>query len=390
MVLSFSCTENAGDFGTGADIDIIALDEGITNSKKVYLSEVASEVSYIPLETHDSCLIEKVQKIVFCEGSFIISDGKQIYMFDSLGSYIRKIGRNGRGPGEYLRIMDFTCNSDNNSIVIYTPDLKKIVLYSFSGVFENEFTVEHFPTKIASSGNYILACWVYPDYYYNDFFGITKYDFNGSILDRTFKRPQLGLNSSSIRNIPSTSVVRFEYFTDSLTYWEIRSEFIYRVNSTHVPIPRYKILSEFNIPMAEHNSKKIMDNYVYISDYMESSRYIFFTKCGFENDVKHIVYDKKNKEIFNLYYEHEDIAVRLKSGFYNDIDGGFPFLPEGSIFKDRFYCHFYPYLLNKIIEQDPIKNITPKDPVGHRNIVDLASNAEILDNPVIMMVQLND
>lgn len=53
-------------------------------------------------------------------GNFVVQDypGKQLFEFDSNGSFIQTIGREGRGPGEFLGI-DITFVTENDSLHVY-------------------------------------------------------------------------------------------------------------------------------------------------------------------------------------------------------------------------------------------------------------------------------
>lgn len=70
--------------------------------KIILLSEIASDVQYIPLETNDNCLIGGELNISISGNDIIAADHqtRSFYRFNNSGKYINKIGNQGQGPGE--------------------------------------------------------------------------------------------------------------------------------------------------------------------------------------------------------------------------------------------------------------------------------------------------
>ncbi|MDR3095059.1 MAG: 6-bladed beta-propeller, partial [Bacteroidales bacterium] len=81
---------------------VIDLDPFFKNSKELLLSEIASDVTYIPLETSPECLIGRIDKIISFDDKYYILDRQteSILVFDSTGKYLFKIAQIGNGPGE--------------------------------------------------------------------------------------------------------------------------------------------------------------------------------------------------------------------------------------------------------------------------------------------------
>ena len=73
------------------------------------ISDWVSSVRYVPLETSKESLISGIEKS-FIYGKFVyILDNlnASVLMFDLEGKFIRKIGRSGRGPTEYIHPINF-------------------------------------------------------------------------------------------------------------------------------------------------------------------------------------------------------------------------------------------------------------------------------------------
>ncbi len=80
--------------------------------------ELFSNISFYPLQTDSNCIISNPDKAIYYKKELYILDKRQriIFVFDSIGTFKRKLDKKGRGPGEYNFISDFTINPYNNNI----------------------------------------------------------------------------------------------------------------------------------------------------------------------------------------------------------------------------------------------------------------------------------
>ena len=85
------------------------------------ISEVLSDsIDIIPLEVTENCLISDIKKLEFYKNRIFISDriNAKIFVFDSEGNFLRSIGKQGRGPGEYSYMGDFSFKGDSVMFMI--------------------------------------------------------------------------------------------------------------------------------------------------------------------------------------------------------------------------------------------------------------------------------
>jgi len=101
----------------------------------IYLSQIIEDYRLVQLETNEDCLIGNIHKIVCHKGFILIFDflNQTLFQYSENGNYIRKIGKRGRGPGEFLELQDFTIDSIRNQI--WLLDFKKIHKFSFEGKY---------------------------------------------------------------------------------------------------------------------------------------------------------------------------------------------------------------------------------------------------------------
>ncbi len=111
----------------------------------VFYSDLFKSVKFVPLETNSNCLIGQIDQIEFYNDTIYILDtniGKAIYAFDKNGGFINKIGRLGKGPGEYFSTKSFTI--DNNTKQIKILDEGKLLIFSIYGEFQKEILLSHY------------------------------------------------------------------------------------------------------------------------------------------------------------------------------------------------------------------------------------------------------
>ena len=128
------------------------------------LSNLSKEVSYIKLETNDSCLINSIKAIFYIDNQIIIRDNNSILFFDNTGKFQYKVNHQGDGPEEYLRLSDFDICSKNETMHILDTRKKQILQYDMKGKFQNKKDINFWAigmqlfndsTSILYSGNQI-------------------------------------------------------------------------------------------------------------------------------------------------------------------------------------------------------------------------------------------
>lgn len=356
--------------------------------KNIPLSQIADKIDYIKLETCEECLIDRVEKLLIHGNHLFIAQREKLFLFDVDGKFVRSIGSNGKGPGEYLRVRDFTIHPTADQLSIYDSEQFKIIHYDLDGNFIREFKIDDYPSLIAySPEGDLYASWVLPMYFYNDSYNINIYDSQGEITRQLMKRTEDGITEKTVGHIPSTSRTRFEYFNDTLSYWEVNYPAICRVVDGKT-IPRYEIIKNFKPGDEEYFDGQIQEKKFYASDLVETSRFIIMTKGLYQNNVYHVLYDKDQKKANAFYIGHQDMRTRLNSGFINDIDGGYPFLPSGVIAKDVLYGIFYAYDMKNKWADEFFSQVEVKDEKGRQELLQLLEGATDTDNPIVMLVKM--
>jgi hypothetical protein len=117
--------------------DTIKIPTPLNKNTKFFLDSVCSNYSFTVLETTKESMIGKVDKVVFTDSLIFVGDfeiQKSIFVFDHDGQFIKKIKRQGRGPGEYrYRISNFFIADSLKKIIITDDDRSQIIETDYQG-----------------------------------------------------------------------------------------------------------------------------------------------------------------------------------------------------------------------------------------------------------------
>lgn len=364
-------------------LETIDLDEGLKNKKELVLSQIATDIQYIPLETKEECLITSVSQVFAFKNKIIVFDERQrnIYLFENTGKFIRKIGKKGVGPGEYNEAFRVSFNDKDSSILVKDRDN---IFYGIDGIFIKK--VAKFPEmgQIDFLGDNIVFSFGRPDFVFNDNFQIAICDKNFKVQNRLINRKSEKITLENEGKIMGNMMNHLQYFSDTLSYWEYKYDTIYRIPDINTCIPRYTFRysrkQTFSEP-PEGSQARVVEKLI------ETKSYIFLqlydpAGTSIESVDNEMVYFKKTKEIMTLKFR-ENIR-----GIINDIDGGLQVLPRKSLKDGRIYTSFSPFDLKQRLLEEPFKSINPLNIHKQKELLKILNNSKMEDNPVIMIIDL--
>jgi hypothetical protein len=102
----------------------------------VNISEFADTILYIPLETGPESLLRRIVQLKLTDKYILINSTNKLFLFSKDGKFIRQIGKYGKGPGEYLRIVHFIVVKD--TIYISSTGKQSLLIYNIDGNFLKE------------------------------------------------------------------------------------------------------------------------------------------------------------------------------------------------------------------------------------------------------------
>ncbi len=125
-----------GNMADEPDLKTINVGESVGKGRIVNISEIATDIKYIPLETNKNSLIGKSAFVFYENGRIYIRFSRMLQVFDSTGKYLFTFNRIGNGPQEYSlnglikiekgtgNINVFECKGNIASIKRYSPEGK--------------------------------------------------------------------------------------------------------------------------------------------------------------------------------------------------------------------------------------------------------------------------
>ncbi len=154
----FSCTsDNGGEVASKVSVIKLPLEKSNMNLK---MSDVVDSICYVSLETDTVCLVGQIDKLIPMDTAFIVVDkdiARSIYVFNREGRFIRKIGKSGPGPEEYLGIEDVCLDQEKGQIVILDLKSKHFLIYSLEGEFVKSIRFDFYAYDIEYVGEDKIA-----------------------------------------------------------------------------------------------------------------------------------------------------------------------------------------------------------------------------------------
>ena len=135
VVNLLSCKENSK-FVNSEKVNFVYIDSLI--KPNCNYAEMLSSYKFVFLETNDNSLLGDIGKVITTDSLIFIMDdsfAKSIYCFTDDGRFLHKIGKAGRGPGEYNSLDDFVVDEKNQLVKLLDRNAKSIRCYDYKGKF---------------------------------------------------------------------------------------------------------------------------------------------------------------------------------------------------------------------------------------------------------------
>lgn len=128
-ILLNACEYKSANKNYNEVIDIIV---DLDNQSTLPASTFIDNFEYVLLEYTNQSLIGNIRKIELSDSSILIMDGnKKLLHFNIHGQFLNEIGSIGKGPGEYINILDFSIYDDK----VWVFDGWNIKVYEKDGTF---------------------------------------------------------------------------------------------------------------------------------------------------------------------------------------------------------------------------------------------------------------
>jgi hypothetical protein len=391
-------------------IQVIDIESNVDNWEVANLSSFAKSIRYVPLESNDSLFLRGLGSSVISGNLILIRDSENCLLYDSEGNFISKIGKKGRGPGEYVVIYHMGIGNGLNS-KIYIQYAKDILEYNTDGTFVNRYK-----NSLAENDTSYLREWsiIHDSLFLGHIPNNTgKIRLKAAIKDKygntiqTFKNYDLFTGPSrSLEN--AVSIYQFE---DLIYYKELHNDTLFYLNTKNELVSEYVFyLGEFKEP----NSERIkfpqgpsFFNYLHVWYALQTEDYLFIN-CQYGNrfPAKRLssrsigpgapetmynttyalgIYNKRTKKLFFCEPTSTDNPL-FTSGIHNDFDAGPRFFPQTQVNDSTLAMWVTSFDLKMHIQSNDFKNNNPEHPEKKKELQETADKLTYYDNPVIMFV----
>ncbi len=367
----------------------------LKNRKMVSLSQMASDVQYIKLETNASCLLNNLPKIkfFFADSLIFVQNFDQVLKFSVKGKFIKKITYPGRGPGETGLINCVSLIPDKRILVVHQRN--KLLYFSFNGELVKTVTVPyHQEIKVLNDLRFIAH-----DPATN---GSERYNFiltsaKGDTISTVKNYTTWKKSFAATLVITKPGNEAFYLNNNSYFFKSNYNDTVYHVNNTKDKIEpsyiinygKYKVPEDFipeklasdPIKMQDYYKKSV--NFFYAKPFEASNNVFIKSICMGKREYKYLLYDKSSNEGYLLVNEGGE-----STGILNDWDGGFDFWPISQKNNNQIIMPIEAMDLLKKWEINNSDTRTITNPDKQKALRNVISGLEVTDNPIIMVVTL--
>ena len=262
------------------------------------------ELSFVELETSDSCLMGKIGQIEYKGDTLFILDyvNYNVLAFNSKGAFLGMIGKKGNGPGELVSPQSIALNLGETELYLIDSGRRKLITYDAATLgFVDEWDLPCETSCVCSLGN--DSCWVWNDRGYQS---LDK-DFHFLLTDRNLRNERHLVEKDFKSGYICGPFVSL-FSMDGTVYGYVPfSSLIYKFSADGV-IPFYDVeYKGFEFPtvsymdkISNHGSKSYFgglseSGYISYNMIMGVEDYLF--SCFMAKEVKYIgIYNLSNKK----------------------------------------------------------------------------------------------
>jgi hypothetical protein len=308
--------------------------------------------------------------------------------------FLKKIGNPGRGPGEINSIRILSIIPEKRLIIIHDAVARKLRYYSFDG---NLIKTVNIPqdlvyAKVMKNGNYIAIAQAG---FFSEKYTHTLINESGDTLSAVknyipWKNPSPIGTLVLIPSYEPFYTYQNKYYLKSLyndTVYVVNANKItpsYFINLGKYKLPQEKRFERLNPEEAKLFQKEEAPKYCF-AYVLEAGGRFFLTSNNFGNHkIEHFVInkngfiEKSNDRYFNVF----------KGFINNDWDGGMFFWPVGSINDNKIFMPIDIKDLKDVLKITGSAKSPFKFPDQQKQLEKLASNLDITENPILMVVTL--
>lgn len=324
------------------------------------LSEIASDIQYIPLETTPKALMRFLMNLKATEDKYYFNTILELLCFDKNGKFLYKLDSQGRGPEEYTYLSDYDLLPEKNLVIVLASVSGKLLFYNetdsgFKYLRKLDVKVHpHYCDFIPDQENILLT--------YTTADGENK--FQCIVInqegDTLFKRPNyykfnrvskvvMGFGIDNVINKYNKTLSIKGFLTDTMFTITNDYKFVpYKILNT----AGYGINADFlaNVPPPDPNAGSPAAKFLMLSEILDVDRYLLF-RYYYEKVAKWNVYDKNSG--ITSFFDGKNLLI-------DDISGGINIEPK-FCYDGVLYSWTDALTFKKLMSEKSGKNIEFKN-----------------------------
>ncbi|TSA36120.1 MAG: 6-bladed beta-propeller [Porphyromonadaceae bacterium] len=243
----------------------------------LYLEDYTMTPEFIPLETKPECLLDILLQVdADSQKIYVLDRRKNIFIFNRHGEFLNKILPEGKGPGQFVRILGgFALFAESQRLCIYDDSQRKLLIYNSDGKFLIEIKINIPVQKVSGLGKSTLLFFTDALYTKHAYHELSYFDISQMKFIKTLKlQAQIQIERAQMYQQPG-----FTSYRDELLLRIPFCDTIFRVTSdTCIPGYIFK-LGQAGIPKEIYGDLKTLENsrqrYINFSPPVETRSFLF-------------------------------------------------------------------------------------------------------------------
>lgn len=349
------------------------------------LSEIASDIHYIPLETTPKALMRFLMNLKATEDKYYFNTILELLCFDKNGKFLYKLDSQGRGPEEYTYLSDYDLLPEKNLVIVLATVSGKLLFYNetdsgFRYLRKLDFKVHPSYCDFIPDQENILLSYTSADG--EDKFQCIVINQAGDTL---FKRPNyykftriskvvMGFNIDNVINKIDNTLSIKGFLSDTMFTITSDYNFIpYKILNT----AGYGINTDFlaNVPAPDPNAASPAAKFLMLSEILDVDRYLLFRYYYEKNGIWN-VYDKESG--ITSYFDTKKLLV-------DDISGGINIEPK-FCYDGLLYSWTDALTFKKLMSEKSGKSNVVKDQKRAEEVKRLAESIKEDDNHILIVI----
>jgi hypothetical protein len=361
-------------------------DPQTTERKEIYLSELADDVFYIPLDNSFPIGLIYEPKYFNKSTIYLSALNSGVMAFDRSGKFQRKIGSIGRGPGEYAHYFNFSVDEKSESVYVMIGSLKIIKVYSKTGNFLRDISLKEFGDGADRIGIFNSHLFISSHLQ----FGGARYDW--IILDTVgnlVKRKERTIPMFESGWLIGGGLYKFD---NKICLWSPFNDTVFSIQ------PDFTYQTSFLFSNGKHRLPRshidIDEIKLYFNPYLVlETKSFFMLRYSFDSKATIALIDKNSWKSYSTNMESGNAVIGTSyiGGIINDLDGGLRFQPENYFVEgNREYLVGLTnaFQIKALLANNDFKNYLPKYPLKKKELESLAGQLAETDNQILMIVRL--